>query len=123
MPSRRSPDPFAVQIGERIHQLRIERNLSLVEFSQMSGISRGHLSEIERGKVVIRIGTLGKLAEAFELPVFMLGLVPENAADVVLLREIIAVAGGDTRQAAATLQALLAELRQQEAAHQEVLNE
>ena len=81
MPSRRVPDPFAEQIGDRIRRLRKEKQLTLRELARASRISRGHLSDIERGKVVMTIGTLGLIADALDLPLFVLCLVPKDGPE------------------------------------------
>ena len=110
MPTRRCPDPFAVQIGERIRQLRKEKNMSLVELARLSGLSRGHLSDIEHGKVVISIGTLGSLAGAFRLPLFAICLVPKDEVEVAVIDHALAAAGGDPQKVAEQLRAVMREI-------------
>ncbi len=115
MPSRRCPDPFAAQIGERIRQLREERKMSLIELSRLSGISRGHLSDIEHGKVVMTMATLGSLARALQLPPFVICLVPKDDPEVAVIGEALAAAGGDPQKAAAEIRAVLLKLDEQNA--------
>ncbi len=115
MPSRRCPDPFAAQIGERIRQLRQEKNMSLPELSRLSGISRGHLSDIERGRVVMTIGTLGSVAGALRLPPFAVCLVPKEDPDVVVIGHLLAAAGGDSKKVAEEIRALMPQLEEQRA--------
>jgi len=114
MPSRRSPDPFAAQIGERIHQLRVEKKMSLHELSEASGISRGHLSDIEHGKVIMTIGTLASLAGAFQLPLFAICLVPKDDPEVAVIDYVLAAAGGDPKKAAEDIRTLILEREQEE---------
>lgn len=109
MPSRRAPDPFAAELGMRIRQLRKEKNMTLHELARASGISRGHLSDIEQGKVVMTIGTLGNLAGALEVPPFMIGLVPKDDPEVAVIREALSLAGGDVKKAAQHIRALILE--------------
>lgn len=109
MPSRRDPDPFAVQVGERIRQLRKERQLSLPALAQASGISRGHLSDIERGMAVMTLRTLLHLADALEVPPYLICMVPKDDPQVVVIDYVIARAGGDMKKAAEELRALILE--------------
>jgi transcriptional regulator with XRE-family HTH domain len=113
MPSRRSPDPFAAQIGERIRQLRKEKNMSLLELSRASGISRGHLSDIERGRVVMTIGTLASLAGALQIPPFVICLVPKDDPEVAVIDQALCAAGGDPKRAAEEIRVLILELDKQ----------
>ena len=109
MPSRRFPDPLAAQIGERIRQLRKDRKLSLAKLARLSGISRGHLSDLERGKAVMTIGTLGHLARGLQVPPFFILLVPKEDPEVVVVDRILEEAGGDSQKAATQMRALVLE--------------
>lgn len=62
MPTRRIADPFAKQIGARIRDLRLEQRKSLDAMEKACGISKGHLSNIERGYVVMNVVTLWRIA-------------------------------------------------------------
>jgi transcriptional regulator with XRE-family HTH domain len=104
MPSRRVPDPFAAQIGDRIRQLRKEKHMTLVELARASHISRGHLSEIEQGKVVMTVGTLGNIAAALDLPVFVLCLVPKDDSGAVI-DEVLLRSGGNVKSTAVQIRA------------------
>jgi transcriptional regulator with XRE-family HTH domain len=113
MPSRRCPDPFATQIGERIRQLRKKKDMSLVELSRVSKISRGHLSDIERGKVVMTIGTLGSVAGALRVPPFIICLVPKDDVEVAVIDEALAAVGGDFQKVAEQICAVMPTPEQQ----------
>jgi len=39
-----------VKFGKRVSKLRESQNMNITEFAAHSGISRGHLSELEHGK-------------------------------------------------------------------------
>jgi transcriptional regulator with XRE-family HTH domain len=67
MPRRQTPHPLAARLGARIRALRKERGMSLVELAVASGISKGSLSGIERGLVLITIATLAKIARGLGL--------------------------------------------------------
>ncbi len=68
MPRRNTPDVYAQQVGARIRELRFERNMSLANLADASNCSKGHLSSIEHGLAAITIGTIQRLAQAFDLP-------------------------------------------------------
>ncbi len=68
MPRRLEADPYALKIGERIRDLRLERNMSLADLADAAGLSKGHLSSVEHGLAAITIQTVSKLAKGLELP-------------------------------------------------------
>ncbi len=55
------------KIGERIIRLRKERGLTMEKLAYESGISKGGLSEIERGMKEPRLSTLIKICEALDI--------------------------------------------------------
>ncbi len=77
MPRRATPHPLGAKVGARIRALREERGLSLGKLAAASGVSKGSLSGIERGLVLITIATLARIARG-------LGVA---AAQVLLLLE------------------------------------
>jgi len=56
------------KIGKRITELRKERNLTMEKLAYISEISKGGLSEIERGLKEPRLSTLIKICETLEIP-------------------------------------------------------
>ena len=76
MPARTIADPFAQQIGARLRDLRLEQGKSLATIEVASGVSKGHLSNIERGHVLVNIMTLRNLARGLgvQLAVLFQGL-------------------------------------------------
>lgn len=52
-----------VTIGARIKELRKEKNMTLKQLSDLSGLSSGFLSQLERGISSIAIDSLGKIAD------------------------------------------------------------
>lgn len=110
MPSRRTPDPFAAQLGARIRRLRKEKQMSLQQLARASGLSRGHLSDIERGKVVMTVGTLGTVAGALEVPAFILCLIPKDEPGVLVMEEVLVMADGDPKKAAKALRRVALEM-------------
>ncbi len=63
MPRRSTPDSFALQVGARIREVRLERGLTLAELANASALSKGHLSSVEHGLAAITIHTISRLAE------------------------------------------------------------
>ncbi len=62
-------DQALAAIGTKVRQLRKQRNLSLEELSQRSGVSATAIHKLERNGMVPTIATLMKLALAFDRPV------------------------------------------------------
>jgi transcriptional regulator with XRE-family HTH domain len=52
------------ELGERIRQLRLARNLTLKQVGDKAKVSPTHLSEIERGKTSPTVGALLRIARA-----------------------------------------------------------
>lgn len=91
MPRRNTPDPYAQQVGARIRELRLERNMSLADLANASELSKGHLSSVEHGLAAITIGTIQRLAKGFELPpLYILAFAGEDeyAKVAELLRDL-----------------------------------
>jgi len=80
MPRRRTPDPLAQAVGQRIRALREEAGLTLEKLAFESELgSKGHLSDIEKGLTRPTIHTLKVLAD--RLGVLLLDLVTFPAND------------------------------------------
>jgi len=91
MPRRTTPDPFAQQIGARIRELRFERNMSIAELADASDLSRGHLSRVEHGLVVVTLATLDRIAQSLQVPPLYLLVFPgedERADTAEILRKL-----------------------------------
>ena len=52
-----------------IKEARLSQNMSLAALSKLSGISKGHLSKIEREEREPRIGTLIQIAMALKVDI------------------------------------------------------
>ncbi len=60
-----------VTIGERIHQLRLERGWSQTDLAERAHIHPSHIGKIERGeRVNMSVRVLDDLATALEYPLF-----------------------------------------------------
>lgn len=55
------------QIGRKIKSLRLENNLSQEKMAELVGLSREHISCLERGKNLITIDTLYKISLYFNI--------------------------------------------------------
>ena len=91
MPRRSTPEPFALQVGARIRELRQERGMSLGALADASALSKGHLSSVEHGLAAITIHTISRLAEGFEVPpMYLLTFAKEDerAATAELIRNM-----------------------------------
>jgi transcriptional regulator with XRE-family HTH domain len=63
MPRRSEPDELAIQVGQRIREIRHEEGLTIQELAETSELgSKGHLSSMERGLVRPNINTLKQVA-------------------------------------------------------------
>ena len=56
--------PTTTELGERIKQRRLARNLTLKQVGDKAKVSATHLSEIERGKTSPTVGALMRIARA-----------------------------------------------------------
>ncbi|HET6348184.1 MAG TPA: XRE family transcriptional regulator [Candidatus Krumholzibacteria bacterium] len=54
------------ELGERIKQLRLARNLTLKQVGEKAKVSATHLSEIERGRTSPTVGALVRIARALD---------------------------------------------------------
>lgn len=70
--------------GEKIRQLREERDCSLAEFAAKAGISVSYLSEIERGAKKPSLKTIDKIAMALNVPKTQLVEVASNSKGIAL---------------------------------------
>jgi|SRR5271169_6438952 len=59
-------------IGDRLRELREQKNLSQREVGQRSGLLRAYLSRVENGHTIPSIETLEKWAKALEVPMYQL---------------------------------------------------
>jgi len=64
MPRR---DPLKA-FGERLKELREKHSLSQVRLSELAGMNRNYVGDVERGKRNPCLGNIVKLAEALGVP-------------------------------------------------------
>jgi transcriptional regulator with XRE-family HTH domain len=83
------PDPkgSSVDVGLRLHDLRLERGLSMRAVARGSGLSTNALSMIERGRTSPSVSTLYKIADALNVPITAFFRVEAARQDVVFTRQ------------------------------------
>jgi transcriptional regulator with XRE-family HTH domain len=59
-------------IGERLRQIREQKNLSQGDIEHKTGLLRCYVSRVENGHTVPAIETLEKLARAMDVPLYQL---------------------------------------------------
>ena len=59
-----------MQIGAKLRELRIAKNLSQGDIEERTGLFRCYTSRVENGYTVPTIGTLEKYASALEVPLY-----------------------------------------------------
>jgi transcriptional regulator with XRE-family HTH domain len=79
-------DAKSVDIGERLTELREERELSIRGLARLSGLSANALSVIERGKSSPSVSTLYKIAAALEIPVTTFFQETPDVRDIVFIK-------------------------------------
>jgi len=107
MPRRLIPDPFAAKVGARIRELRIERGMSIAMLAASAGLSKGHMSSVERGLVLINVATVVATAKALAVPPFVLTMFPDEEPLSAVIEHIRSSEGGDTSKAASKLRKLV----------------
>ena len=91
MPRRIEADPTTLKVGERLRELRLERNMSLAELADVADLSKGHLSSVEHGLAAITIETISRLAKGLGVPsLYLLTFPGEDERDQVaeLIRKL-----------------------------------
>ena len=73
-------------LGPKIREKRIEKNMSMKELSDMTGLSTGFISHVERDLTEPSITSLRKIAEALEVALFHV-FVDEEREDRVVRKD------------------------------------
>jgi transcriptional regulator with XRE-family HTH domain len=61
-----------MEIGAKLHELRVAKNLSQGDIEKRTGLFRTYTCRVERGHTVPSIETLEKYANALEIPLYRL---------------------------------------------------
>lgn len=59
-------------IGERLRELRVQKNLSQGDIEERAGLLRCYVSRVENGHTVPAVETLEKFARALKVPLYQL---------------------------------------------------
>jgi transcriptional regulator with XRE-family HTH domain len=78
-------------IGENLHRIRRNRELSLDGLADITGVSKSMLRQIERGESSPTIATLWKIADNLQIPLGELLHEPQRPVTVVAKRELIPI--------------------------------
>lgn len=79
MPRRKTPESKAAKVGARIRDLRKARGLTQEKLAWEAGLSKGHLSGIEKGLVRPTLTTLSMLAKRLEVDLLDLFTFPADS--------------------------------------------
>jgi transcriptional regulator with XRE-family HTH domain len=75
-----------MQVGARLRELRLAKNLSQGDIQNRTGLFRCYTSRVEHGHTVPSIETLEKYAHALEIPLYRL-FTDEDSVEVPKLRQ------------------------------------
>lgn len=86
-------------IGEKLREIRMNRQLSLEEVTRLTGVSKPMLGQIERGQSIPTITTLWKIATGLKVPLssFLEGQPPEYSVVRIGEKEMISEDQGKMR--------------------------
>ena len=76
-------------IGEKLKELRAQKNLSQGDIEKRTGLLRCYMSRVENGHTVPAVDTLEKLARALEVPMYRLFTDDQNVKKPNLPTEVI----------------------------------
>jgi transcriptional regulator with XRE-family HTH domain len=72
-------------IGQRLREIRESKSLTLADLEKRSGLLRGYISRVERGRTSPLVNTLEKLARALGVPLYVLFREDGNLEDKAVL--------------------------------------
>ena len=76
----------AVEVGGRLRELRLERDMSMRSLARASGLSTNALSMIERARTSPSVSTLYKLADALGVPITAFFRLEPSKQDIVFCK-------------------------------------
>ncbi|MCK8059394.1 MULTISPECIES: helix-turn-helix domain-containing protein [unclassified Fusibacter] len=74
------------QLGKRIKEMRVKKEMTLKNLSDATGLSTGFISQLERGLTTISVDSLQKLSDALEVNLNYFFKTAVKREDVVLKR-------------------------------------
>jgi len=109
-------------IGERLRDLREEKNLSQGEIEKRTGLLRCYISRVENGHTVPAIETLEKMARALEVPLYQIFYDGETPAELKPIKPLRVLMGwGSNGRDARTLDKFRRLLGRTSASNQKLL--
>ncbi len=101
------------QLGEKVHQLRSGRGLTLSELGSHTGMSAAMLSKIERGRLIPTLPTLMRIALVFSVGLehFFTDIHKRHAFGVMRRKDRIRLPAGDSKNAPYLYESLDYEVR------------
>ena len=69
-----------MQVGAKLYELRLAKNLSQGDIQKRTGLVRSYTSRVENGHIVPTVETLEKYASALEVPLYRLFTDEESVA-------------------------------------------
>ncbi|KAB2334540.1 helix-turn-helix domain-containing protein [Cytobacillus depressus] len=88
------PKQVVLQVGAVLKKLRKEKHLSLEDLSELSGVSKLTLGNIERGETNPTIGMLWKISKSLSIPIMAL-FSTENCVNLSRAGKGLRIAGDD----------------------------
>ncbi|MDI3290449.1 helix-turn-helix transcriptional regulator [Polyangium sp. 15x6] len=89
-----------------MRELRLEKKMSLAQLAKASGLSKGHVSNLENGLAVMSVGTICAAAGALGVPPFLLCMREEDEPFAECFDNLLHEEGGDVGRAAERLREL-----------------
>ena len=86
-------------IGDRLRELREQKNLSQGDIEKRTGLLRCYISRVENGHTVPAVATLEKLARAFDVPMYQLfydGAEPPKVPNLIARKASDDIAWGNS---------------------------
>ncbi|MBX3161874.1 MAG: helix-turn-helix transcriptional regulator [Deltaproteobacteria bacterium] len=78
MPRLKKPDPLAKAIGQRVRELRLERELTIEKLAYENSMSKGTVSDLERGLARPSVVTLKRIAKGLDVELLDLFTAPTS---------------------------------------------
>lgn len=103
MPRLKKPDPLAKAIGRRVRELRVQRGLTTEKLGYENDISKGTVSDLERGLARPSVVTLKRIADGLGVELLDLFTRPDISERHRVVELTRGASAADLRAAAAAL--------------------
>jgi transcriptional regulator with XRE-family HTH domain len=81
--------------------------LTTAGLAAASGLSKGHLSNMEHGRVLMTIGTISAVGRGLGLPPFLLLMFPDDEPFAALIERVRLEQGGDLERTAQVIRRVM----------------